>query len=121
MSIAGCENPPTPSWFVTREGQAASVTGDAVPDSWGTSLNIQRIACYESTFNPDAVNGQYHGLGQLNQADVADAGISWSSYLNGTSAHPATFYQVLAMMRYVKSRYGDTTTAWQHEENYGWY
>lgn len=120
-SISGCTSPPTPSWFPTREAEAAGVSGDAVPDSWGDSLNIQRIACFESSFSPTATNGQYYGLGQMNQASVSGASVSWTSYVNGTSAHPATFYQVLAMMRYVKDRYGDTTTAWNHEVTYNWY
>lgn len=121
MSIASCTSPNTPSWFVTREAQAAQAAGDQVPDSWSDSLNIRRIACYESTFNPDAVNGQYYGLGQLNQTNCEAEGVSWYRYRNGTADHPASYYQTLAMMRYVKDRYGDTTTAWQHEVTFGWY
>ncbi|MEC3976724.1 hypothetical protein [Amycolatopsis sp. H20-H5] len=120
-SIAGCTSPPTPSWFGTREQEAAGVAGDSVPDSWGSSLNIARIACFESSFSPTATNGQYYGLGQMSQTSVGATGVSWSSYVNGSSAHPATFYQVLAMMRYVKDRYGDTTAAWNHEVDYNWY
>jgi hypothetical protein len=93
-----------------------------VPSSWGTSLNISRIVCRESDYNHTASNGQYYGLGQLNQADVAAyTGFSWDSYVNGSSAHPATWYQLLAALRYCKAVYGDTTSAWNSEVNRGWW
>ncbi len=121
-TISQCQsNPNPPDWFITREQQAADVSGDSVPSSWGTSLNIKRIFCRESDFRPTATNGQYYGLGQMSPASVSPTGVSWDHYVNGSSTHPATFYQTLAAMRYCKSRYGDTTTAWQHEVNSGWW
>jgi len=121
-TIAACTNPSPPSWFATRLQEAADYPGDSVPSSWGSSLNMARIVCRESDFRPDAQNGQYYGLAQLNQADVAAyTGFSWNSYVNGSSSHPATWYQLLAAMRYAKAVYDDTTTAWQHEVNAGWW
>ena len=82
---------------------------------------MARIVCRESDFRPTAQNGQFYGLAQMNQASVSGANVSWSSYVNGTSAHPATYYQLLAAPRYAKSRYGTPYAGWQHEVNYGWW
>jgi hypothetical protein len=58
----------------------------------------------ESTCNPDASNGQYHGLGQV-------AGES--------SSDPQT--QLNDANSYVIERYGSWAAAWAHEEADGWY
>jgi hypothetical protein len=108
-TIAACTSPSPPSWWATRLQEAADNPNDSVPSSWGTSLNISRIVCRESDYNHYASNGQYYG------------GFSWNSYVNGTSTHPATYYQLLAALRYCKARYGDTTSAWDSEVNRGWW
>ncbi len=105
-TIAACTNPSPPSWFYTRLQEAANNTNDSVPSSWGTSLNMARIVCRESDFRPTASNGQYYGLAQMSQTSAGAEGVSWSSYVNGTSAHPATYYQLLAALRYALDRYG---------------
>ena len=117
-----CENPSPPSWFYTRLQEAADYPDDAVPSSWGNSLNIARIVCAESSFNPDAENGQFYGLGQLNAASVAAySNFSWETYKHGTSANPASYYQLLAALRYCKGRYGDTTAAWEFRKAHNWW
>ena len=121
-TIAACTSPSPPSWWATRLQEAADNPNDSVPSSWGTSLNISRIVCRESDYNHSASNGQYYGLGQLNEYDVTTyGGFSWNSYVNGTSTNPATYYQLLAALRYCKARYGDTTSAWNSEVNRGWW
>ncbi len=121
-TIAQCTNPSPPSWWSTRLQEAADYPGDDVPSSWGDSLNMARIVCRESDFNYQAQNGQYYGLAQMSQASVASvASFSWDSYVNGSSSHPATWYQLLAALRYAKARYGDTTAAWNHEVSAGWW
>jgi hypothetical protein len=117
---ASCTNPPTPQWFNTRLQEAADYPGDSVPSSWGDSLNMSRIVCWESDYRPDAENGQYYGLGQLSRTSLADySNFSWDIYQHGTSAHPASYYQLLAALRYCKGRYGDTTTAWEYHKAHG--
>jgi hypothetical protein len=121
-TIEACWNPSPPGWFSTRLQEAADYPGDSVPSSWGDSLNMARIVCRESDFDHTAQNGQYYGLGQLSPTSLAAySDFSWDSYVNGTSAHPATFYQLLGALRYAKGRYGDTTSAWQHEVDAGWW
>ncbi|MGB9376390.1 MAG: hypothetical protein WCB04_02645 [Mycobacteriales bacterium] len=120
-TIQQCTNPSPPSWWATRLQEAADNPNDSVPSSWGSSLNMARIVCRESDFDHTARNGQYYGLGQMSQTSVEARGVSWDSYANGTSAHPATYYQLLAALRYCQWRYGDTTSAWQNEVNYGWW
>jgi hypothetical protein len=121
-TIAACTTPSPPSWWATRLQEAADYPGDSVPSSWGSSLNMARIVCRESDFDHTARNGQYYGLGQLSPESLAAySGFSWDSYVNGTSDHPATWYQLLGAMRYAAGRYGDTTTAWQHEVDAGWW
>ena len=116
-TIAACTNPSPPSWFSTRLQEAADDPNDSVPSSWGSSLNLARIVCRESDFDHTRWSGDHahYGLGQMSTDAVAGAGISWNSYVNGSSAHPATWYQLLAALRYCKTRYGNTTAAWQHE------
>lgn len=121
-TIAACTNPNPPSWWATRLQEAADYPDDSVPSSWGTSVNIARIVCRESDFNYQASNGQYYGLAQMSRTSVADyTGFSWDSYVNGSSSHPATWYQLLAALRYAKGRYGDTSSAWASEVNNGYW
>ncbi|MCW2568402.1 MAG: hypothetical protein JWN54_2499 [Mycobacterium sp.] len=116
-TIAACTTPSPPSWWATRLQQAADNPNDDVPSSWGTSLNLARIVCRESDFDHTkwSQNHVYYGLGQMGTPAIDGAGISWDSYVNGSSAHPATYYQLLAALRYCKTRYHNTTDAWQHE------
>jgi hypothetical protein len=123
-TIAACWNPSPPDWFYTRLSEAASRPGDAVPSSWGDSLNMARIVCRESVFNPRADRNYppYYGLGQLSAQSLAQySDFSWDIYVNGTSEHPPSYYQLLAALRYAQGRYGDPWTGWQQEVNAGYW
>ncbi len=122
-SISSCTNTTPPgSWFYS-DVVAAEKSTTAIPDSWGKSHDIARIACYESSYNPKAVNpnGLYFGLGQLGKPQVAATGVSWTDYWNGTSVHAARYYQIVAMLKYCKTRYGSPSAAWAHEVADGWW
>jgi hypothetical protein len=117
-----CKTETAPAWFFTEMKRAARVSGDRVPSSWGTSKNMSRIVHKESRYCPKATNGQYYGLGQMNRSAVVnEAGVSWSRYRNGTSAHPARYYQLLAALRYCERRYGSPANAWAHHQSHGWW
>jgi hypothetical protein len=115
-----CSDTTPPSWFYDIATNAAQSDSN-IPDSWGTSINLARIVCFESSYQTGAVNGSYYGLGQMSKTNVLAANVTWDHYLNGSSAHHIAFYQLLAAMRYCKSRYGDPATGWAHEVNYGWW
>jgi len=122
-SISGCTNTTPPgSWFYS-DVVAAEKSTTAIPDSWGKSHDIARIVCYESSYNPKAENpnGLYFGLGQMGKSQIADAGVSWSNYWNGTSVHAARYYQIVALLKYCKTRYGTPANAWAHEVADGWW
>jgi len=115
-----CSDTTPPSWFYDIATNAAQSDSN-IPDSWGTSYDLARIVCFESSYQTGAVNGSYYGLGQMSKANVLAANVTWDHYLNGSSTHHIAFYQLLAAMRYCKSRYGTPSAGWAHEVNYGWW
>jgi hypothetical protein len=82
---------------------------------------MSKIACYESTWRPGAVNGIYHGLYQMSSGLFPRAGVTWSDYLNGGNGHDVWFEQDVAGISYARSRYGSPCAGWQHEHDYGWW
>ena len=118
-----CANPKVPGWFYDSMAKAVRVGNDKVPTSWGHSLDMARIACNESDFRTKVTNsaGTAFGLGQLTKHNIGVAQISWQHYWNGGYGHPASYYQILAMARYIQKRYGSPSAAWQHEWKYNWY
>ncbi len=115
-----CSDTTPPSWFYDIATNAAQSDSN-IPDSWGTSYDLARIVCFESSYQTGAVNGSYYGLGQMSKTNVLAANVTWDHYLNGSSTHHIAFYQLLAAMRYCKSRYGSPAAGWSHEVNYGWW
>ena len=115
-----CQDTTPPSWF-TPDATSVAKAFSAIPDSWGSDRNFARVVCFESTYRTSAVNGIYHGLGQMSQSSVTGTGVSWNSYLKGTSAHSVRYYQLEAAFKYCKARYGTPAKAWAHEVNDGWW
>ncbi len=115
-----CSNTVAPAWF-TKDAKAVAKAYAKIPDAWGGQHDFARIVCFESSYRTSAVNGSYHGLGQMSSTSVKVTAVSWNSYLHGTSAHPVSWYQIEAALLYAKSRYGSPAAGWAHEVNYGWW
>jgi hypothetical protein len=115
-----CSSTTPPSWFYDIATNAAQ-DDSSIPDSWGTSLDLARIVCFESSYETHATNGSYYGLGQMSKTNIAAYNVSWDHYWNGSSAHHIAYYQLLAAMRYCKDRYGSPAAGWAHEVNYNWW
>jgi hypothetical protein len=118
-----CSNPKVPKWFYDQLARAVRVGSDKVPNTWGHSIDLARIACNESDFRAKAVNntGKTYGIGQMTKSNISAARVSWQNYWNGGGGKPASYYQILAMARYVQKRYGSPANAWKHEWKYNWY
>lgn len=115
-----CSNTTPPSWFYTRLTNAANADPN-IPNSWGTSYDMARIVCFESSYEVHAQNGSYYGLGQMSKTNIAAENVSWDHYWNGSADHTIAYYQLLAALRYCKDRYGSPANGWAHEVNYGWW
>jgi len=115
-----CSDTTPPSWFYTRLTNAAR-SDPNIPDGWGTSHDMARIVCFESSYQVHAENGSYYGLGQLSKANISAANVSWDHYWNGSASHVIAFYQLLAALRYCKQRYGTPADGWAHEVKHGWW
>ncbi|HTZ42256.1 MAG TPA: hypothetical protein VMB79_00205 [Jatrophihabitans sp.] len=115
-----CSDTTPPSWFYNRLTNAAN-DDSSIPNSWGTSYDMARIACFESSYQVHAENGSYYGLGQMSKSLIASENVSWDHYWNGSADHHIGYYQLLAALRYCKERYGSPANAWSHEVNYGWW
>jgi hypothetical protein len=115
-----CSDTTPPSWFYTRLTNAAKAD-DSIPNSWGTSYDMARIVCFESSYEVHATNGSYYGLGQMSKTNIAAYNVTWDHYWNGSSSHVIAFYQLLAALRYCKDRYGSPAAGWAHEVNYNWW
>ena len=57
----------------------------------------------------------------MSKSAISATGVSWTDYWSGTSVHAARYYQILAMLKYCKSRYGTPAKAWAHEVSDGWW
>ena len=115
-----CSSTTPPSWFYP-DLVAAEKADSSIPDSWGKSYDMARIACWESSYLPHASNGDHWGLGQLTKANIATYKVTWDHYWNGSSTHAARYYQIVAMLRYCKARYGTPAKGWAHEVADGWW
>ncbi|MGA4514866.1 transglycosylase [Staphylococcus caledonicus] len=71
----------------------------------GTQELWEKIVLPESSGNPNASNGQYHGLGQTNQ--------SWG--------YGSVETQTKGMVQYAKERYGSIEAAISFRESNGWW
>lgn len=71
----------------------------------GTAEMWKKIVLPESGGNPNASNGQYHGLGQTNQ--------SWG--------YGSVETQTKGMIQYAKERYGSIEAAISFRESNGWW
>ena len=71
----------------------------------GTEKMWEKIVLPESGGNPNASNGQYHGLGQTNQ--------SWG--------YGSVETQTKGMIQYAKARYGSIEAAISFRESNGWW
>ena len=71
----------------------------------GTEEMWEKIVLPESGGNPNASNGQYHGLGQTNQ--------SWG--------YGSVETQTKGMIQYAKARYGSIEAAIRFRESNGWW
>ncbi|OJH01313.1 transglycosylase [Staphylococcus hominis] len=71
----------------------------------GTEEMWEKIVLPESGGNPNASNGQYHGLGQTNQ--------SWG--------YGSVETQTKGMIQYTKERYGSIGAAIRFRESNGWW
>ncbi|NUS72733.1 MAG: hypothetical protein HOQ05_04930 [Corynebacteriales bacterium] len=119
---AHCQDPSPPSWFNVRLKAAAETSGDGVPTSWGSSVDMARIACFESTFRTSAQNGQYFGLTQMNRTSVENASVSWHCYtVYEGCTKPRGYHQLLAALRYADSRYGSPAKGWKHIRENNWW
>lgn len=113
-----CSSTTPPSWFYS-DLVAAEKADRSIPDSWGKSYDMARIACWESSYEPHASNGDHWGLGQLTKSNISTYNVSWDHYWNGSSTHAARYYQIVAMLRYCKARYGTPEKGWAHEVSDG--
>jgi hypothetical protein len=120
-AVIRCQNPAPPTWFYPRLQAAANTAGDGVPSSWGSSVNMARIVCWESSFNVNARNGDHYGLGQMLPANIAAARVSFRCYWEGGCDRPKGYHQCLAALRYANQRYGSPAAGWQHIVNHGWW
>ena len=123
-TYADCnDGPGAPTWFYPHLKDAADVPNDGVPSSWGDSLAMAKIVCYESDFYQLAIgpNGDTYGLGQLKRYNVDAAGVSWRCYWEGGCTKDRRYHQLLAAMRYAKSRYGTPAGGWDHIRTHGWW
>lgn len=123
-TIADCDNGPgAPDWFYPHLKDAADKPDDGVPSSWGDSLPMAKIVCYESNFDQDAYNsgGPYYGLGQMSRTNIDAANVSFSCYWNGGCTKDRRYHQLLAALRYANQRYGSPAAGWDHEKQYGWW
>jgi hypothetical protein len=78
--------------------------------------SLSDIIAGESGGNPNAVNGQYKGIGQLSESYYERyLGKSWSEVAGDASA------QEQAMSDYVQDRYGSDEAAIEHWNEYHWY
>jgi hypothetical protein len=125
---SGCDNHPgVPDWFYTALGNAAEVTGDGVPSSWGSgdqAWAMMKIICNESSFEVTAHNpAGYYGLGQMGRTQIADARVSFNCYWNADSgcAHLRRWYQCLAALRYANQRYDTPLKAWDFWKAHHWW
>ncbi|MCE5090196.1 transglycosylase [Staphylococcus devriesei] len=71
----------------------------------GTQELWEKVVLPESSGNPNASNGQYHGLGQTNQ--------SWG--------YGSVETQTKGMIQYAKERYGSIEAAISFREANGWW
>jgi hypothetical protein len=104
-----------------------------IPDSWGGATKQRRTwvwgANHESSFDPRASNGSFHGLYQMSQTTLRDwvnrrfggRDISWQQYQHGDRQHSAAYYQTKAGLLYGKERYGSAAAAKAHWDRYGWW
>lgn len=78
--------------------------------------SLADIIAGESGGDPNAVNGQYKGIGQLSESYYERyLGKSWSEVAGDASA------QEQAMADYVQDRYGSDEAAIAHWNEYNWY
>lgn len=110
-SLPSPGNQGNPSGTTTQQAQAI---GRALAARYGWTGSewdaLNNVAMRESGWNPDAVNkssgaygiGQSLGHGHPYNLGDAPAQIAW-------------------MLNYIKQRYGDPASAWQHETSQGWY
>ena len=74
--------------------------------SWPEFQCFNWLIHYESRWNPKARNGSHYGLGQMR-----------STWYRDLSPHG----QVLASIKYIRHRYGDSCKALSHFESKGWH
>jgi len=74
--------------------------------SWEEFQCFNWLIHYESRWNPKARNGSHYGLGQMR-----------STWYRDLSARG----QILASIKYIRHRYGDSCKALTHYERKGWH
>ena len=74
--------------------------------SWSEFECFNWLIHYESRWNPKARNGSHYGLGQMR-----------STWYRDLSARG----QILASIKYIRHRYGDSCKALTHFERKGWH
>ena len=74
--------------------------------SWKEFQCFNWLIHYESRWNPKARNGSHYGLGQMR-----------STWYRDLSPHG----QVIASIKYIRHRYGDSCKALTHFERKGWH
>jgi hypothetical protein len=87
---------------------------------------MAKIACYESTWDVHAVNGDYRGSYQIDVDYFPIGDCTYGKYWNGGNGrdgqwHNARFWQHVAAFRYILGRYANPCDGWSHELNYGWW
>lgn len=123
VDTSRCDNPREPTWFYPHLRNAADNPNDAVPSGWGDSVNMARIVCWESSFDPGAYNPALptYGLGQMTRNNIDAARVSFHCYWEGGCVQDRRHHQLLAALRYANQRYGSPAAGWQHIRDHGWW
>jgi hypothetical protein len=107
--------------------EAETVVAAAEPEVFipisGQSLSdsemLSYIISHESSGDPYATNGQYKGIGQLQESHYqAFVGMDYASTLQTDAAY---YVQQQAMLGYISSRYGSIENAYYFWIGHGWY